>query len=173
MGKSNLTSDPSLCTSSEVVLGGNQPTQSPMRLSPKQEPSLSSVVPGDETDFKGLDLDLLEDTADSGTARSCSNHSGSPRWYGQSWLVPPVLPCHLLPGAEEGRILLFYPPYPARQQALVALSICNLCTHPCQGISLGCNKSCIFVQGETKLPRGCRDSHRTQRTVKPKEESLF
>ncbi|XP_074888311.1 cilium assembly protein DZIP1L isoform X3 [Buteo buteo] len=36
--------------SSEVMLRGKQPTLSPVRLSPKQEPALPAVVLGDETD---------------------------------------------------------------------------------------------------------------------------
>lgn len=90
----------SLCTSSEVVLGGKKPAPSPVRLSSPQEPALSTVVLGDETDSDRWDLDSLEETAGSGTACSCSNHCGSARWWGQSWLAPSVLPCHLLPGAE-------------------------------------------------------------------------
>ncbi|XP_030350793.1 LOW QUALITY PROTEIN: zinc finger protein DZIP1L [Strigops habroptila] len=57
-------------SSSEVMLGGKQPTLSPVRLRPKQKPVLSAVVPGDETDSHGSDLDSREETASSGTATS-------------------------------------------------------------------------------------------------------
>ncbi|XP_069647902.1 cilium assembly protein DZIP1L [Haliaeetus albicilla] len=56
--------------SSEVMLGGKQPTLSPVRLSPKQEPALPATVLGDETDSDRSDQDLLEETAGSGTATS-------------------------------------------------------------------------------------------------------
>ncbi|XP_074689357.1 cilium assembly protein DZIP1L [Strix aluco] len=55
---------------SEVMLRGKQPALSPVRLSPKQEPALSAVVLGDETDSDRSDLDSLEETAGSGTATS-------------------------------------------------------------------------------------------------------
>ncbi|XP_050758574.1 cilium assembly protein DZIP1L [Gymnogyps californianus] len=56
--------------SSEAMLGGKQRTPFPVRLSPKREPALSAVMPGDETDSDGSDLDSLEETAGSGTATS-------------------------------------------------------------------------------------------------------
>ncbi|XP_064313199.1 cilium assembly protein DZIP1L isoform X5 [Phalacrocorax carbo] len=56
--------------SSEAKLGGKKPAPSPLRLSSQQEPALSAVVPGNETDPDGWDLDSLEETTGSGTAPS-------------------------------------------------------------------------------------------------------
>ncbi|XP_042657242.1 zinc finger protein DZIP1L isoform X4 [Tyto alba] len=56
--------------SSEATLGGERPTRSPVRLSPKQEPALSAAVLGEETDSNGSDPDSPEETAGSGTAAS-------------------------------------------------------------------------------------------------------
>ncbi|KAM9543304.1 cilium assembly protein DZIP1L isoform 4-T8 [Guaruba guarouba] len=51
-------------SSSEVMLRGKQLSLSPVK------PALSAVMPGDETDSDGSDLDSLEKTAGSGTAMS-------------------------------------------------------------------------------------------------------
>ncbi|XP_009885680.1 PREDICTED: zinc finger protein DZIP1L [Charadrius vociferus] len=56
--------------SSDAVLGGKQPTMSPMKLSPQQEPAFSAVVRGDETVSNGSDQNSLEEMAGSGTATS-------------------------------------------------------------------------------------------------------
>ncbi|KAM6122269.1 LOW QUALITY PROTEIN: cilium assembly protein DZIP1L [Pterocles gutturalis] len=70
--------------SPEVMLGGKQPTLSPMKLSPQQELAFSAVVQRDEMDSSGLDQDLLEETAGSSTTCSCSNHCRAATWWGQS-----------------------------------------------------------------------------------------
>ncbi|XP_062462415.1 cilium assembly protein DZIP1L [Pezoporus occidentalis] len=57
-------SSPVTKSSSEVMLRGKQLSLSPVK------PALSAVVPGDETDSDGSDLDSLEETAGSGTAMS-------------------------------------------------------------------------------------------------------
>ncbi|KAM9008526.1 cilium assembly protein DZIP1L isoform 4-T8 [Ara ararauna] len=51
-------------SSSEMMLRGKQLSLSPVK------PALSAVMPGDETDSDGSDLDSLEKTAGSGTAMS-------------------------------------------------------------------------------------------------------
>ncbi|XP_065496264.1 cilium assembly protein DZIP1L [Caloenas nicobarica] len=56
--------------SPEAMLGGKKPAPCPVELSPQQEPALSAMVPGDETDSDRSDLDFLEETAGSGTATS-------------------------------------------------------------------------------------------------------
>ncbi|GAB0193391.1 cilium assembly protein DZIP1L [Grus japonensis] len=54
----------------EATLGGKKPAPCPVRLSSRQEPALSTVVLGDETDSDGWDLGSLEEMAGSGTATS-------------------------------------------------------------------------------------------------------
>ncbi|XP_074955640.1 cilium assembly protein DZIP1L isoform X4 [Phalacrocorax aristotelis] len=56
--------------SSEAKLGGKKPAPSPLRLISQQEPAVSAVVPGNETDPDGWDLDSLEETTGSGRAPS-------------------------------------------------------------------------------------------------------
>ncbi|XP_012982916.2 cilium assembly protein DZIP1L [Melopsittacus undulatus] len=63
--------------SSEMMLGAKQLSLSPMK------PMLSAVMPGDEADSDGSDLDSLEETAGSGTTRSCSNCCGSVKGWEQ------------------------------------------------------------------------------------------
>ncbi|OPJ86825.1 zinc finger protein DZIP1L [Patagioenas fasciata monilis] len=54
----------------EAMLGRKKPAPRPRELNPQQEPALSAMVPGDETNSDGSDLDFLEETAGSGTTTS-------------------------------------------------------------------------------------------------------
>ncbi|KAK2538670.1 Dzip1l [Columba livia] len=54
----------------EAMLGGKKPTPCPMELSPQQEPALSAMVLGNETNSDRSDPDFLEETAVSGTTTS-------------------------------------------------------------------------------------------------------
>ncbi|XP_064930319.1 cilium assembly protein DZIP1L isoform X2 [Columba livia] len=62
--------DSNSLASPEAMLGGKKPTPCPMELSPQQEPALSAMVLGNETNSDRSDPDFLEETAVSGTTTS-------------------------------------------------------------------------------------------------------